>query len=234
MFYRYFLLLAALFCFIAPSFAQELENIDPSFSKTVCIQDKLNEIGTALLNSNKIDKRITFYYDPKNKLIKGMPEVTKRQIVIFEKDLQFASTNDEIAALLARQISVSRKSYDGAFGGFVSAMQVKLAPKKYEVVSDKRAVEYLVKAGFNPLGLVTLINKTCPQTRQDRFSNHNLTSKRLMYIYEKIYFDYPYFIANNSYINNSYYQNFLLTSIDNRRKLQEMAKTGRRGIAKYE
>lgn len=226
-----FLLFLLLTTFCIPAFSLE---DDIPYEKTMPIQKKLDEIGTRILNANKIDKRITFYYSPKDFLIKGMQEVTKRQIVIFDKDLQYAETDDEIAALLARQISFARKSFDGSLGGAVSGLQIKMAPKKYETVADKRAVEYLVKAGYNPLGLITFINKSCPQARQDRFSNHNLTSKRLMYIYEKIYFDYPYFIANDTYIKNSYYQNFLLTSGENRRKLQEAVKIGRRGIAQYE
>ena len=79
----------------------------------------------------------------------------------------------------------------------------------------------MVKAGYNPLGLITYINKTCPQKRQDTFSSNNLTSKRLAHIYEYIYMKHPNFIINNQYINNEYYQNFLLTSQENRRLLKE-------------
>ena len=69
--------------------------------------------------------------------------------------------------------------------------------------------------------LITFINKTCPQTRQDVFSSRNLTSKRLAHIYQRIYTKYPSFLANNTYLYNDYYQNFLLTSQENRKLLQE-------------
>jgi hypothetical protein len=51
-----------------------------------------------------------------------------------------------------------------------------------------------------------------------------LTSKRLAYIYEKIYMQYPCFLVDNKYINNEYYQNFLLSSVENRKKVAEKAK----------
>lgn len=198
------------------------------------IQKRINEIAFKILNANKIDKRIVFYYNSKDNLIKGAPEIVKRQIVIYDKSLQYAESDDELAAILAREISVARKSFDGSLGGLVSSAQVKMAPKKYELVSDRRAVEYLVKAGYNPVGLITFINKSCPQGRQDKISKHNLTSKRLMYIYEKIFFDYPYFLVNNEYLHNEYYQNFLLTSVENRKKLLEMARVNERGRVRYE
>ena len=58
----------------------------------------------------------------------------------------------------------------------------------------------MVKAGYNPLGLITYIHKTVPQARQDKISSNNLTSKRLANIYEKIYMQYPSFLVNNTYI----------------------------------
>ena len=75
------------------------------------------------------------------------------------------------------------------------------------------------------IALIIFINKTCPQKRFDRFSRHNLTSKRLARIYEYITFKYPQYLENNELIDNPYYQNFLLSSIDNRKKLEEKIQT---------
>ena len=63
-----------------------------------------------------------------------------------------------------------------------------------------------------------------PQARQDKISSNNLTSKRLAYIYERIYKNYPYYLENNEYIENEHYQNFLLNSQENRNKLEEQIK----------
>ena len=108
------------------------------------------------------------------------------------------------------------------------------SPKKYEIIADKLAVDMMVNAGYNPLGLITFINKTCPQRRFDFVSNKNLTSKRLAIIYEYIVKKYPYFLVNNTYLNNEYYQNFLLTSQENRRMLKKHLETGSKEKIKYE
>ena len=51
---------------------------------------------------------------------------------------------------------------------------------------------------------------------------------------EYIYTKYPYYLANNTYINNEFYQRFLLTSQNNRRLLQEKIKNNSKENLKYE
>lgn len=187
------------------------------------INEKINNIGTKILNANKIEKRIIFTFDEKTKLdvLKNTKALTKRQVVVYAEAYKDIENDDELAAYIAREIPAALRSYDGIASGWLSSVKIKAAPKKYELVFDKFAIDYMVKAGYNPLGLITYINKTCPQKRQDTFSSNNLTSKRLAHIYEYIYMKHPIFLAKNTYIENEYYQNFLLTSQDNRKLLQE-------------
>ena len=196
---------------------------DSLLIKEQSIQNQINQLGTKILNANKIDKRIIFVYDKSEKksLLKTADTVTKRQIVMYENDFKYISNEDEAAAFITREILTAVKSYRGPWNGGLSAVQIKAAPKKYEIISDKTAVDYMVQAGYDPIGLITYINKSCPQKRFDRFSNRNLTSKRLAHIYEYIYTKYPYYLANNKYFQTDAYQNFLLTSIYNRRLLEQ-------------
>lgn len=198
------------------------------------IQNKISNIGFKLLNANKIDVRMAFIYDKKNKKLISEKSLTDRQIVVYKDLIQFAADDAEIAAFLAREICKTAESYAGTLKGIIGATQIKCAPKKYEIFFDERAVDYLVKAGYNPLALITFINKSYPQKRYDKISTHNLTSKRLANIYEYIYFQYPSFLANNEYLENEAYQHFLLSSIENRRKLQEKIKTGSKEKVEYE
>ena len=213
-------------------FAIEQEEI----IKEQSVQEKINSVGLKILNCNKIDKRIIFVYDKSEKksLLKSADELTKRQIVISEGEFQFVENDDELAGFVARGISMALKSYGGAFRGGLNALQVKVAPKLYEVVADKRAVDFMVNAGYNPIGLITFINKSKPQKRFDTFSSSNLTSKRLAIIYEYTYTKYPYFLANNLYLENDSYQNFLLTSIENRKKLEEKIINNSKEKIKYD
>ena len=226
-----FLSLAILFSLIN---AQANESV---LAKQNTIQTRINKTGTKILNSNKLNKRVVFVYDNESKegLIKGTKPLTKRQVVVYEEIYKYIENDDELAGFVSREIAAAYRSYDGFANGWLSSIKIKAAPKKYEFVFDKMAVDYMVKAGYNPIGLITYINKTCPQKHGDRFSSHNLTSKRLANIYERIYTKYPYFIENNSYLYNDYYQNFLLTSQENRKKLEEKILSGdKKKRIKYE
>ena len=72
---------------------------------------------------------------------------------------------------------------------------------------------------------VLMMNKSFGQRRYDWRSSHPLTSRRMMEVYEYIYKKYPEYLVNNPYKTNIYYQNFLLTSKENRAKFQEKVKT---------
>lgn len=209
---------------------------DLQLIKEQSIQNQINMLGAKILNANKIDKRIIFVYDKaeKKSLLKTADTITKRQIVLYENDFKFISNEDEAAAYISREILTAVKSYRGAWRGGLSAVQIKAAPKKYELISDKTAVDYMVNAGYDPIGLITFIHKSCPQKRFDRFSNKNLTSKRLAHIYEYIYTKYPYYLANNKYFETETYQNFLLSSIFNRSLLEQKIKTHSTEELKYE
>lgn len=198
------------------------------------IQNHITEIGFKLLNANKIDVRMIFVYKNKNVKIKGEPGLTKRQIVLYDETLKFAKNEEELAAYIARKICKSAESYAGMFNGALTSIQVKSAPKKYEIFFDKRAVDFLVTAGYNPIALITFLHKSEPQRRFDKFSSHNLTSKRLANIYEYIYTKYPSYLVNNEYINDETYQHFLLSSIENRKKLYQKISTKSKKKVDYE
>lgn len=205
-------------------------------AKENSIQTHIDNIGTKILNKNKIDKRIIFTYNKqtKEKLISTDKRLSKRQIIVYDGLYQSIQNDDELAAMLSREISTVMKSYSGIWGGRLDSIQVTLGSKKFETVADKRAVDYMVNANYNPLALIIFINKTCPQKRSDRFSRHNLTSKRLARIYEYITYKYPEYLTNNELLNNQYYQNFLLTSIENRKKLEEKIKNNSTEELDYE
>ena len=173
---------------ITPIFANEINN-DLKFNalptqeeenyliEKNSIQTKINEVATNLLNYNKIPKRIIFVYDDKDKkrLLSSYDTLTKRQVIIYKDKYASIENDDELAAVLAREISNTLKSYSGMWGGRIDSLQVATSSKKFEVVADKRAVDYMIKANYNPLALITYINKTCPQKRSDKIYRHNLT-----------------------------------------------------------
>lgn len=225
------LLLIFALILLLPTWADDLE-----LSKNNKIQCRIDNIAADLLNFNKITKRIVFVYNNEDKksILDIADELTKRQVIVYKDEYTSIENDDELAAMLAREISIAMKSYSGMWGGRIDSIQVALGSKKFQKVADKRAVDYMVKAGYNPLALITYINKTCPQKRTDLISRSNLTSKRLALIYEYLTFKYPQYLEDNEYINNKYYQNFLLTSVENRAKLKEKVRTRCTKEIKYE
>lgn len=225
----FILLTAVLFLAVLPANA-----IITDETQSGHIQREINQIGFRLLNANKIPHRITFFYNNNAKIINAHSAFFDRSITIYKGIILIADDEDEIAAILAHEISHSVDGYQGIFRGYFQEVKYVLSPKKYEYKADKRAVDYLVNAGYNPLAIIVMFNKTMSQYRYDVLSSHPLSSRRIMEVYEYIYEKYPAFLANNKYSDNIYYQNFLLTSEKNRKKLEQKIKTHSKKRLKYD
>lgn len=232
---RFIVIIACVFMCANLAYSIDSESAQ-QLSKEQEIQTKIDQVGTKILNLNKIPRRIVFVYNKQDKkaFLTTDKTLTKRQVIVYDGLYQSVQTDDELAAMLSREISFAVKSYMGIWGGTLDTLEVALGAKKFETVADKRAVDYMVNAGYNPLALIVFINKTCPQKRFDRFSRHNLTSKRLARIYEYITYKYPSYLKDNEYINNEYYQNFLLNSVENRKMLQVKIETNSTEELDYE
>lgn len=195
-------------------------------------QTRIDQIGFRLLNYNGIEKRTVFDFDTRS-VKNAYSRSSDRQIVLFRGLYNRLDSDDEVAAILAHEISHSVDSYNGILRGVFTSWSYAFAPKKYEYKADKRAVDYMVNAGYNPVAFIVVMNKTFPQGRFDWYSTHPLTSRRMMEIYEYIYKKYPEFLAKNVYKNNIYYQNFLLTSKENRAKFQKKIETNSKRSVNY-
>lgn len=61
-------------------------------------------------------------------------------------------------------------------------------PRKYEIKADRRAVDYLVRAGYNPIGLITVYNKLLaePSAFCESFLIKHKGSERILSVYDYI------------------------------------------------
>lgn len=215
------LILVLLAGIVLPSFAWDVEN-------EAQLQKRMNEVGFNILNSNRIDKRMIFMVINRVYTRDRWADVSSvnRTVWIKPTILPYIDSDDELAGILAHQISHGVDTYDGLLRGYLSILSYWVAPNKYDLLADKRAVDYMVNAGYNPLAYIVILNKIMQQYRYDIFSNHTLVTRRMMLIYEYIYHKYPYILADNEYKDNIYYQNFLLVSRNNRLKLQGKLESG--------
>ena len=195
-------------------------------------QNRIDKIGFTILNSNGIETRTVFDLDVK-RVKNAYSRSRDRQIVIYRGLYDRLNSDDEVAGILSHEISHSVDSYNGVLRGFFTPLTHSFSPKKYEYKADKKAVDYMVNAGYNPVALIVVMSKTFPQERFDWCSSHPLTTRRMMEIYEYIYKKYPEYLANNVYKDNLYYQNFLLTSKSNRSKFQNKVQTNSKQSVNY-
>lgn len=179
-------------------------------------QEYINKTGFKLLNFNKTEQHIIFKYSDDNSII-GSVNYNDMSVSIPKGLIYNIESEDELAAVIAMQIAYGMIYKENKFSKF----NIKTSPKKYELLSDKMAIDMLVNAQFSPIALITIINKTYGEQYNKKFSKHVKTSVRLANIYEYIVRKYPLELDKYPFKNNLYYQNFLLNSRKNRELLQE-------------
>ena len=204
-----------------PSFAWDVKTTDE-------LQQRMNEVGFKILNTNRIEKRFMFMAINRVYTRDIWTDVSSVNRIVWVKPvvLPYIDDDNELAAILSHSLAHGIDTYEGVFRGYISILNYWVSPNKYDLKADKTAVDFMVNAGYNPLALITILNKIGKQYRYDIFSNHTLASRRMMLIYEYIYTKYPSILVENEYKDNIYYQNFLLTSRNNRMKLLEKVKSG--------
>lgn len=213
-----------------PAFA----DINPAkVEKAYARQELVSQIGFRLLNSSRIKERMVFQYVNKD-TINAVTYYSGRKIVIYGGIMNFTTDEDMVAAILAHEISHGIDYSHGIFRGAFSFLPSVFTPRKYEKKADKRAIDFMVNAGYNPVAMIVMMNKVFAQDRYEFMSTHPLASRRMAYVYEYIYYKYPEFLKNNKYIDDVYYQNFLLNSQDNRRKLKEKIDSHSKGNVNYD
>ncbi|MBR6163825.1 M48 family metallopeptidase [bacterium] len=227
---KFLLFIFAIFILSGVAFARTSEVISNQY--LIEAQKKIDKIGFNLLNSNGIDKRMVFGFNLK-RVVNAGTYSADRQIVMYRGIYERLNSDDEIAAVLAHEISHGVDSYDGILRGFFYKWSHFFAPKKYEYKADKRAVDYMVHAGYNPVAMIVMQSKLFSQRRYDWYSTHPLTSRRMMTVYEYIYNKYPEYLVKNKYKDDIFYQNFLLTSQDNRLKFQQKVEKKSKKPVKY-
>ena len=183
------------------------------------IQTRVDRIGTSILNSNKIQTRVIFTCNKKGKRnIHNINRKIKDNCIIMYDGLYlYAEDDNELAAILTWNIFYTTKFRTN----FSNRYKYATSPKFYELIVDKRTVDYMVNAGYDPLALIVYLNKTCPDYKYRFFTRHNVTSERLMAIYEYIITKYPKELEKTDYYDNIYFQNFLLDSVLERKVLLE-------------
>ncbi len=170
-------------------------------------QKQVMQVGFRILNANQIEKRMMFYYN-NTKSVNAVCYSTRR-IDVYKGLLPFLDNDDELAGIMSHEIAHGLDFSEGLIRRWGMAFK----PKKYEEKADKKAVDLMVNAGYNPVALIIALNKITDEPSWfEASSTHPIGSERLVYIYEYIYAKYPAYLVDNEFKNNLYYQNFLLNT----------------------
>ncbi|MBR6163848.1 M48 family metallopeptidase [bacterium] len=228
--------------------------------------NRVNTIGKNLLSKNNLPTNITFKVietDEINAYANG-----DNELCVFTGLLKYVTDDSELAGVIAHEIGhilnshVAKQSIFNAVSATlinnininqnvknVAAIGQNLSMKKMsrneENEADITAVDLMVKAGYNPLAMVSVLYKISGNY-VDILEDHPSGDKRTMYIYDYITYTYPE-KAKLGYNSDSYKQfmayatpivnerNSNKSKLDKFNKEQEKLKTQRiKKLQKYQ
>ena len=217
-------------CFLFVLFAvPQVYGAEKVFCPDKNMQSIINQTGFKILNSNAIEHRMIFNLKDTNEIY-GQADLKQKRIYVSTNLFSCADSQDELAAVITRQIVRCVLSYEESNLKYSE----KTAFEKYEAYVDKRTVDYLVNAGYSPLALITFINKYSSVPEKGIFPKQSNPSVRMARIFEYITRKYPQTLEDKKYKNNIYYQNFLLNSRYNRGLIQNKMKHNPYSLEKLE
>lgn len=209
-----FLTLLVIFLIGSSSFADVIEvervtDMSHFWEQTGKYEQKVLDVGTKILNANKIDKRIAFQTYRNHKIINAETYRSNKLVVVYYGLLMYMDNDDELASVLGHEMGHALDDY----GGFFKWMDMTLNSKAYEFKADLIGIDLMAKAGYNPVAAICAANKWMPEEYWDFgvFTTHPKTSRRLMEMYKYIYRKYPWAL-NTEMVHNVNYENFTYSS----------------------
>ena len=202
--------------------------------------DRVAPVGKVIVEKNSLPAKLQFKLV--DETVDNSKTSTTNIVQISKADLTYAGNDNEVAAVVAYELGQIINGKTGK-DNIRAAAKAMLAEKlsKDNIVNttansefwnsktalrdkkeaDMTAVDLMVKAGYNPVALITIYNKTLAQTRYEWCHFYPLATKRMVNIYEHIYKKYPQYLTNNVYENNIYYKNFLSTTGKEMKKIEK-------------
>lgn len=168
-------------------------------------QEKVLAVGQKILIDNKIPKRVPIFVLYNNKELNAYSRTYDKCVYIYSSLFSYMDNDDELAAVLSHEIAHSVEAY----GGMTKYIAMQANAKKYEQKADLNGIDYMVKAGYDPIAMITILNKISGEPVWDwGFTyNHPKGSKRLIEAYKYIYVKYPQYL-NSPLTQTASYKNF--------------------------
>lgn len=192
------------------SFAEEIlviKNVNMSnfWRKKGIDEEKVLQVGQRIMISNRIPKRVPIFVDSHKDTINAYSSTYDKRVTIYAGMFLYMDNDDELAYILSHEIAHSVEAY----GGMIKYLAINANSKKYEQKADLNGIDYMVKAGYDPIAAITMGNKIFEEPVWDwGFTyTHPKGSKRLLDMYKYIYVKYPQYL-NSPYTQTASYKNF--------------------------
>lgn len=195
-------------------------NIGNFWKKKGIDEEKVLQVGEKIKIDNRIPKRVPIFVDNK-KTVNAYSSSYDKSVTIHEGSFSYIDTDDELAYILAHEIAHSVEAY----GGMLKHIAMNANSKKYEQKADLKGIDYMVKAGYDPVAAITMGNKIFGEPVWDWgfTSTHPKGSRRLFDMYKYIYVKYPQYL-NSPYTHTPSYKNFVYSMNKDIREFQQKQK----------
>ena len=192
-------------------------------------QKRLNNIAYKLIKSNNLPDGISIKVSAEDEA-NAYANINK-EIYVFKGMLNYATTDEEIASVIAHEMghiinghnakqsilntliaNITGDSSKSVGAAAVQELSSAKLSRKDEFEADLTGVDLMVKAGYNPLSMISVLNKICGNY-VDIISTHPSGEKRLMNIYDYVSYNYPEWIKKG-YTTDSYKKANALISLN--------------------
>ncbi len=184
-------------------------NMNNFWEKSGKDTQKILDIHSKILNTNKLNKHVSIVLYSASKTINAEAHYMDKSIYVYTGILPYIDNDDELAFLISHEIAHCLDFYDGPLKAFT----MRLNPKEYETKADLIGIDMMVKAGYNPISAICAMNKISSESVWDNwiFYSHPKGSTRMVNMYKYIYKKYPEAL-NSDMVKNINYQNFVYSS----------------------
>ena len=183
---------------------------------------RVNTIGSKLLKANNIQQEIEFKVSEEEDI--NAYANLEKEIYVYKGLLQYVNEDTELAAVISHEIghilnghcakqgvlntgiatvaSKAAEKYNPTAVAVAQQLTVSKISRNDEFEADLTGVDVMSKAGYNPLAMISVLNKICGNYL-DILQTHPSGEKRLMNIYNYVEYNNPNQITKG-YNSDSY------------------------------
>ncbi len=191
----------------SPAFTFEDESsltMDNIWDRNGKYEEKVLSVAGRLLEANKFNRRVAFRVIHKN-IINASTDPRDKVVTVHKGLFPYIDNDDELAFVLGHEAAHAMDAY----GGSLKWLSMNFNSKHYEYKADLMAIDYMVKAGYNPVSAIIVSNKFMDEIQYEFgfWVTHPKTSKRLMAMYKYISLKYPGYLKTAK-TENAYFKIF--------------------------